>query len=134
MRNIEQLREHLQEANLKIHQVEIERDRALDRIKNLQKQITQQDNVRGSQESLRSVNSRDGSSASGCLSKGVKPEGNKSNTLVKFPSNIVAPLTSIRDLECKVASLPRNIKMDAVEQTAPSRQTSINSLPSEIGT
>lgn len=122
MRNIQQLREHLQESNLKLRQVEIERDRAIDRLKYLQ----QKNDICRSRESLRSVSSRDGDSA---------PRGARAS---KAPSNSVAPLITQDSIPCKeqdskFGSLTINNGPRDEEDARISSQASGSSVPSEIG-
>lgn len=120
MRNIEQLRSHLQEANFKIHQLEIERDRALDKIKLSQMQLSQRENdLFSSRESLRSVTSREGSVVNGSLPRGERPIACRSSVSSRISSNSVAPMNSIESARC------------GKENTA--MKASVQSLPSEIG-
>lgn len=127
MRNIEQLRGHLQEANLKMHQMELERDRALDRIKHMQKQVSRQENEQfSSRESLRSVTSREGSVISGNLPRGERPMACRSSVSSKISSNSVAPLNPFD-------SVGGRSEIDFDESSRVFRTMSVASLPSELG-
>lgn len=124
MRNIEQLRLHLQEANLKIHQLEIERDHAIDRMKLLQQQVSRQENdLFSSRESLRSVASREGSVICGSLPRGERPKACRFSVSSKISNNSVAPF----DL-----ALVKN-ETDFSDGPKLLRTVSANSLQSEIG-
>lgn len=127
MRNIEQLRTHLQEANLKIHQVELERDRAIDRVKQLQRQVSRQENeLFSSRESLRSVTSREGSVISGNLPRGERPNVCRASIASRISSNSVAPLNPFD-------SMVGRSEIDFDEGSRVLRTTSMASLPSELG-
>lgn len=130
MRNIEQLREHLKEANLKIHQLEIERDRAVDKIK-----LLQNNDLRISRESLHSLTSNDGNKTS----RGARSNVAKPNMIYRGSNNSVAPLTK-NLVTCKEGTkesrsglLVRNNGMVSTGEIAVSRPTSVSSLPPDIG-
>lgn len=128
MSNIEQLRASLKEANLKIHETELERDKAIDKIRQLQKQIDQQEvSVRTSRESLRSLNENN--------TNGSNPKAlaKKSSNNAVVPLNIgkISQKSNINDR--RGATLPKKTGTRTDEENRMSRKSSVTSLPSDIG-
>lgn len=126
MRNIELLRGHLQEANQKIHELEIERDRAIDKMKYLQKQGSRpESDLFSSRESLRSINSREGSNICAYLPRGERPNAGRSSVVSKISSNSVAPLNTLDFVSIKNES-------DFIDGNRLLRTTSVSSLPTDL--
>lgn len=148
LRTIEQLKNNLKDAKLRVHETEIERDRALDRIKQLQGRL---DNSEGDSkdtlDSVRAVCSSHSSSSSihSALPRGVRNMNSRytvdprqlTRTAGTNTGTVAQPKESLMRKstveERKLATLPRMSGMDVIEEIRISRRTSISSLPSEIG-
>lgn len=139
MRRVQQLKEHLKEANLRIHETELERDKAIDKIKQLQKQLKHQTDTYSSRESLVSISSRDGSNVHGALPRGTRSRSCSSRSTVDSKqivqkSSRTSTFTKETAVEeRKIATLPRASGMDVIKEIRISTRTSINSVPSDIG-
>lgn len=142
---MEQLKNNLKDAKLKIHETEIERDRAFDKIKQLQQRLDNYElDLRDVQDSIRTVCSSESSSSSvhSALPRGIRNVNSRYTIDPKHLArintvNTVKPKESLMQKntveERRIATLPRMSGMDVIEEIRISRRTSITSLPPDIG-
>lgn len=141
---MESLRGELNVTKAKIGNLERQRDREKDKVRLLQSKLGRNDqDMYSSTESLRSLNSRETSSAiHAALPRGprqpdirvtIDPKLLKPSTITTMTSSgDVSVQRNVVD-ERRVSTLPRGMGMEVVEEVTVKRRTSITSLPSDLG-
>lgn len=144
IRTIEQLKHHLKDAKMKILETGIERDRAMDRLKQLQSRMEAYElSLQDSKDSVHAVCSSDSSSIHSALPRGIRDTNSRytvdprqltrtvsTGAVAKSGGSLMRKSTVEQR---KMATLPRSSGMDVIEEITISRRTSISSLPSELG-